>query len=297
MQRLIGRDIGVPASIGNVGPGFDTVGLAVSLFLRVRVRDVRRDGRGRLHCVFPGAQPVGPNRVARGYFARKDGKPDRPSLEIEVTSDIPQRAGLGSSAAATVAGLLLRDMVEGRRPAAVVLGDATRIEKHPDNAAAAWFGGLTTSAVLGNGQVYVNRWDWPQSWRLIVATPERGLSTDASRRALPRRIPLKSVVFNCQRVSALLAAVRDRDGGALRSALDDRVHQPYRVRLVPQLRELLELQHPDLLGVCLSGAGPSVVAIAARNLASVAEAVSRVYRRAGEPCTIRTLNAWQETLR
>jgi homoserine kinase len=141
--------------------------------------------------------------------------------------------------------------------------------------------------------VMVARWNWPRAWRVVVATPDMQLSTSASRRVLPKRIPLEDAVFNFQRVSLLLAAVRDRDPGALSEALRDRSHQPYRQPLVPQLRRALELQHPDLLGVCLSGAGPSVAAIARRGASGVARALGALYRRARIPCTVRALTVHQ----
>jgi homoserine kinase len=291
MQRVT-RDIRIPASIGNVGPGFDTLGLAVALYLRVRVRQIVEDGRGRLVCHFVNGAPRGENRIERAFHAlarRARGA----SMVVDVRSDIPQRAGLGSSAAATIAGLRLRELIDGRRSAEDLVRAACEIEGHPDNAAAALFGGLTNSCVTDSGDVIVARWNWPRAWRVVVATPDMQLSTSASRRVLPKRIPLEDAVFNFQRVSLLLAAVRDRDPDALSEALRDRSHQPYRQPLVPQLRRALELQHPDLLGVCLSGAGPSVAAIARRSASGVARALATLYRRARIPCTVRALTVHQ----
>lgn len=294
MQR-VSRDIRVPASIGNLGPGFDTIGLAVSLYLTARVRAVTNDGRGRLVCRFLDGAPRGTNGIERAFYAMPARRTRRASIEIDVRSDIPQRAGLGSSAAATIAGLRLRALSDGPRPASELMRLASELEGHPDNAAAALFGGLTSSCVRGDGAIAVARWDWPRAWRVIVATPHAALSTSASRRALPKRVPLADAVFNLQRVTLLLAAVRDEDPKPIAEALEDRCHQPYRERLVPGLRRALDLQHPDLLGVCLSGAGPSVVALAKRNGAAVAAAVESLYRRARVPCTVRVLTVHQGT--
>lgn len=289
MQRLVGREIVVPASIGNVGPGFDTLGLAVSLYLRVRVRAVVPDGRARLVCRFRGGAPAGANAIEQAYALGPWKRSRVPSLEVDVRSEIPQKAGLGSSAAAVIAGLRLRDLVDGRRPDNDLVAAALACEGHPDNAAAALFGGLTSSCVTPDGRVAVERWSWPPAWRLVVSTPGTRLSTADSRRALPGRVPLADAVFNLQRVSRLLAVVRRRDAAGLREALADRCHQPYREALVPQLRDLIELQHPAILGVCLSGAGPSVVTVAATRVPGVARAVADVYRRARVPCEVRTL--------
>jgi homoserine kinase len=292
MQRVT-RDLRVPASIGNVGPGFDTLGLAVALYLTIRVRQIADDGRGRLVCRFINGAPSGQNRIEQAFHALAPKRARRPSVAVEVRSDIPQRAGLGSSAAATIAGLRLRELSDGRRSSQDLVRVACELEGHPDNAAAAFFGGLTSSCVTDTGDVRVARWNWPRAWRVVVATPDMPLSTSASRRVLPKRIPLEDAVFNLQRVALLLAAVRDRDPDALSEALRDRCHQPYRQALVPQLRRALDLQHPDLLGVCLGGAGPSVVAIARRHAPDVARAVGALYRRGRVPCTVRTLTVHQ----
>jgi homoserine kinase len=289
MRSLKGLEIAVPASIGNLGPGFDTLGLAVSLYLRARVTDVIRDGKRRLSCRFVGEPPHGPNRIERAFYALKERRGANPSLEVEVRSEIPQGAGLGSSAAATVAGLRLRELVDGRRPLDELTAVACRLEGHPDNAAAALFGGLTSSCVSPSGSVLVTQWRWPRTWRMLVATPDAPLSTTVSRRILPRKLPLADVVFNFQRLALLLAAVDQRNPKALAEALDDRSHQPYRQALVPLLQPALRLQHPDLLGVCLSGAGPSIVAFVRRNADGVERALKRLCRTAAVPCTLRTL--------
>lgn len=294
MQRVT-REIRVPASIGNLGPGFDTVGLAVSLYLTVRVRAVNDDGRGRLVCRFVSGAPRGQNRIERAFNALSARKTRRSSIEVDVRSDIPQRAGLGSSAAATIAGLRLRMLSDGPRSSSEMMRMACELEGHPDNAAAAFFGGLTSSCVRDDGAVAVARWDWPRAWRVIVTTPEMALSTSASRRALPKRVPLADAVFNFQRIALLLAAIRDQDATPIADAFADRCHQPYREPLVPGLRRALDLQHPDLLGVCLSGAGPSVVAVARRNASGVAAAFESLYRRTRVKCTVRVLTVHQGT--
>jgi homoserine kinase len=288
--RLPRTEIAVAASIGNLGPGFDTVGLAVSLYLRVRVTQVVADGKGRLVCRFLDGAPAASNLIARAFHASPPRRV-RHSVEVEIRSDIPQRAGLGSSAAATVAGLRLRDALEGRRPLEQLAAIARRLEGHPDNAVAALFGGLTSSCVLPDGSVEVTRWDWPSSWRILVVTPDVQLSTATARDVLPEKIPLEDAVFNLQRLAHLLGAVTNRDPRSLRLALDDRCHQRYRQRLVPLLRDALRLEHPDLLGLCLSGAGPSIVAFTKTKAAGVERAMRRLYGDAGVPCTIRRLRA------
>jgi homoserine kinase len=286
--RLTGTEIAVPASIGNLGPGFDTLGLAVSLYLRVRVTQVIPDGKARLVCRFIDGAPAASNLIARAFHAPPRQRV-RHSIEVEIRSGIPQRAGLGSSAAATVAGLRLRDALDGSRPLEELAAAACRLEGHPDNAVAALFGGLTSSCVLPDGAIKVTRWRWPSSWRILVVTPDVQLSTTTSRDVLPEHVPLADAVFNLQRLAHLLGAVTRNDASALALALDDRCHQRYRQSLVPLWRDALRLRQKDLLGVCLSGAGPSIVAFTNSNVAAVARAMTRLYQRAGVACTIRTL--------
>jgi homoserine kinase len=185
----------------------------------------------------------------------------------------------------------LRELVDGPRSQGELLAFARRLERHPDNVAAALTGGLTSTWVREDGSVGVSGWQWPPAWRIVVATPDVPLSTAASRRALPREVPLADTVFNLQRLALLLAAVRERRADLMAEAFADRVHQPYRRPLVPLLQRMLRLQHPDLLGVCLSGAGPSTAAFVARNPDGIGREIARIYRSAGISCTIRTLEA------
>jgi homoserine kinase len=287
-------DIVVPASIANLGPGLDTLGLAVALYLRVRVTAIVEDGRGGLSCRFLDGPLGGPNRIQQAFTALKPARRRAPSLEVDIESDIPTRAGLGSSAAATIAGLRLREMIDGARSGDEILSAASKIEGHPDNAAAALFGGVTSCCGRDDGTIAVARWPWPSRWRVIVATPEVGLKTSVSRRALPKAIPLPDAVFNVQRVALLLGALQSGRASDMREALRDRIHQPYRQRLVPGLRRLLALRHPDVIGICLSGAGPSVAAFATGNAAGVEKLIAQVYAKERIPCTVRTVKVHRE---
>lgn len=285
--------IRVPASMGNVGPGFDTLGLALSLYMRVTVRRRIQDGQGRLHAHFASERPVAQNGIARAFehWPFRVARP--PSIEVDVASDIPERAGLGSSAAAAIAGLRLRELCDGRRTIDELVAAAAALEGHPDNAAAVVHGGLTSSRVADDGGVAVARWRWPAAWQIVVATPHMQLATKESRRALPLRVPLRDAVFNLQRVAMLLHAVETRSAVELMAALQDRLHQPYREPLVPVLGRALALRHPDAMGACLSGAGPSVAVFARRNPRGVERALATLYRKEGVPCTVRILRVHQ----
>jgi homoserine kinase len=287
-------DIVVPASVANLGPGLDTLAVALQLYLHIRAQSLPGPGKNELRFDFVGFELDGENFIDRAFrfMAARDGV-DFPSLSVEVRSEIPSRSGLGSSAAATVAGLRLYDALFGPFPMQELLNVACELEGHPDNAAAALLGGLTTSCELEDSSVIALSMPWPEAIRFVVLTPELGLDTASSRRALPKQLRREDAVFNLQRVALLLQALQSHEYSMLREALRDRCHQPFRLMLVPGLEEALELQHPDLLGVCLAGAGPSLLALAEKNVAAVQELLASAYRPLGIPFTVRTLRAYQ----
>ncbi|HLH04581.1 MAG TPA: homoserine kinase [Bryobacteraceae bacterium] len=290
MQRF---EIRVPGSIANLGPGFDTLAVAVELYLTLRVTILA--GQNQLEFDFCDCAIEGENYIERAFrFLASQRGGAHPSLRVEVCSDIPLKGGLGSSAAATVAGLRLYEAVTGPLSTQGLLNAACALEGHPDNASAALLGGLTISCQMPDRSVFAARLEWPEEVSFLVLTPKMSLSTSASRRVLPETVPLEDAVFNLQRVALFLQAVRSRDYSLLREALDDRLHQPFRKSLVPGLGDLLGLEHPDLLGVCLSGAGPSIVAFAERNLDGVEAAIRDTFAAQNLPFVIRRLKAYTE---
>jgi homoserine kinase len=288
-------EIVVPASISNLGPGFDALSVAIELYLRVRVVD--RDDRSPdvLETEFEGPPPPGQNRVEAAFrAARERAGVAAPGLRIRVSSEIPPRAGLGSSAAAAVAGIQLYESVTGGAADGLdALAMATALEGHPDNAAAALLGGLTISCQHEDGRVLARSSRWPPELRFVVATPGDRLDTALGRAVLPQAVPLRDAVFNLQRALLLLRAIEHREYGDLRQALSDRWHQPVRAALVPGLADALAIDDPAVLGVCLSGSGPSIVALVTDGAARATELFEELYRQIGVPCTIRTLSAHQ----
>jgi homoserine kinase len=307
MISAVYREIVVPASISNLGPGFDALAVAVQLYLSLRITDVRPEAPGDVEMVFVDDPPIGDNRIATAFErarAQAGGQP--PGLRVEVRSEIPQRAGLGSSAAAAIAGLKLYDAVVSAAPADVGrlpareqdwLALATAIEGHPDNAAAALLGGIACGCQRDDGSVLASAWRWPESVRFVIATPAAvQVETGYARSVLPSSIPLKDAVFNLQRALLLARALETGRYDQLREAMRDRWHQPARARLVPALSEALALEHPSLLGVCLAGSGPSVVALTVGHDDEIAALLQSLYDRLNVPCTIRRLAAHQPEL-
>lgn len=295
-SQIEGLEIAVPASIANLGPGFDVLAVAVQLYTRVRIKRVRQDGAGELLFNFVDCQLDGENYIERAFrFLALQQNANFPSLEMDVSTEIPFKSGLGSSAAATVAGLRLYEAVVGPLPPQGLLNAACALEGHPDNAAAAIFGGMTGSCQLGDRSVVAMRFHWPEQLKMIVLTPTIYLkkNTAEARGVLPSRITREDAIFNLQRLVLLFQAIQSGEFHLLREALRDRLHQPYRQAIVPGLERALNLEHRDLLGVCLSGAGPSIVAFAESNFEKVESLLARAYDPLGIPYRIRTLAVHQ----
>lgn len=238
-----GADISVPASIANLGPGLDTLALAVRLFLRLRVRKSCEPGASRLHFHFRNIELHGENLIERA-FRHLAARRRFPSLDVEVETEIPLCSGLGSSSAAVAAGFRLFEMLFGPQPIEKLLAAGCAIEGHPENVAAALLGGLVVCCQRGDGSVIALPAPWPPSLRIIVATPELQLETRRSRAILPLTVPLSAAVSNIQRVALLLEGLRTRNYAVLSEALRDQLHQPSRCAIVPALDRLLELRHP-----------------------------------------------------
>ena len=290
-STALGSEVRVPGSIGNLGGGFDTLGVAVQLYLRATIADLRDDGGAKLVVTQSTPSVIGENALERAFdvIARRTGR-SAPTVFVEVASDVPMAAGLGSSAAATVAGLRVFERLTGPIPDSVLLGAATEAEGHADNAAPALFGGLNSVVEVKGADPIALRWTWPDDLRLVVATPSAGLATAKARAALAASMPRGDAIFNLQRVLSLVHALQHREYGRIREAVKDRWHQPARASLVPLLDEALAMDDPDVFGAFLSGAGPSVAAIARVEAAPrVERLLATMYGRAGVEAAVRVL--------
>jgi homoserine kinase len=290
-MSLAGTTIEVPGSTSNLGAGFDALGLALGLYLRLRIVACRAEEQGVCDWRFSGIDAPPDNYVERGYRAAEasTGR-SGPGLTVEVSCEIPLRAGLGSSAAAIVAGIRLHECVTGhRRSMDELLTEAASLEGHPDNTSASLLGGFVVSAVTGSGRVAAIATEWPERVRVVVATPTIGLETKRARAVLPAAVPLADAVFNLQRAALLVQSVNRGDLRYLREATADRLHQPARAALVPGLIEALALDHSSLRGVFLSGAGPSVAALVEGDPEPVAGLLRAVYERLGLAVAVRAL--------
>lgn len=270
--------IKVPGSIANLGPGLDTLAVAVKLYLTVRIVSFRTNECGSLYFSFQSQPPPRENRIETAFRLLTGGNSDFPSVDLEVISDIPMGAGLGSSAAATIAGFRLYEAFWGTQSPDRLLAAAAMLEGHADNAAASLLGGLAICCQRDDYSVHAFSIPWPESLRFVVLTPAMSLPTDTSRKAIPDSVPLRDAVRNMQRVLLLLQSLQTGEDSQFQEALSDRLHQPAREALVPGLHDALQLSHPSLLGVFLSGSGPSIVALARRDWGQIETLLSNSYR-------------------
>jgi len=269
----------VPASSANLGPGFDTAGMALGIYLTCRFRpsdqlSIRASGRdseqistGEDNLIWQTAL-----RVAN------DTRRSLPPIELDIANDIPIGKGLGSSAAALTAGVVIADRMLGLgwKPLRI-LDEAAQIEGHPDNVAACVLGSIVASAIDSGGVARAVRIDLPQRFGVAVVVPDFILPTTKARSVLPEQYSREDAIFNLQRAALLIAALATGTSSAFPIALEDRFHQPYRLSLVPGLEEILNLRAPGLLGCALSGAGPSVLVFYERGSENVCDLVRQVF--------------------
>lgn len=269
----------VPATSANLGPGFDCLGLALTMWNVVTAEpalawevEVRGEGEASL--------PRGAdNLVARAARrALEEAGAAGTALRLTLDNGVPLARGLGSSAAAAVGGLLAADALLGHPLGRErLLALAVELEGHGDNAAPALWGGLTVFSPREGGGAVV-RFPPPPGLRLGVVIPEVPVSTAAARAALPGTVPRDDAVHNVQRACLLVAALAAGRLDLLGYALSDRLHQPYRAPLVPGLAEALAGGVPGVSGVCLSGSGPTLLCFLDQDLPeeAVAAALSLV---------------------
>jgi homoserine kinase len=274
----------VPATSANLGPGFDALGLALALYNEVTAREADRvsvtvegEGAGRLPA---DADNVVARGVRQAYEAA--GRPFK-GVALACVNRVPPARGLGSSAAAWVGGLVAGNALLGEplsRDALLAL--AARAEGHPDNVTAALLGGLTVSCAHGDGRVAAVSLPVPSVVRWVVLVPEVTSATAEARAVLPSSYSRGDAVFNVQRVALLLAALQAQRIDLLPAALDDRLHQPHRLRLFPWMPSVVEAARAaGALGCVLSGAGPSLLAAVAGDAEAVARAMERALGAAG----------------
>lgn len=277
----------VPASSANLGPGFDALGLALNLHLTCTFKLSARlsiETRGvdsaciptdSSNLIWQTAQTVAAAAVR-----------EMPPVSLVIDNEIPVGKGLGSSASALTAGVVianqLLDLNWTRRR---ILDEAARIEGHPDNVAACVLGSVVAASMDVTGVTHAVRVEVPASYEVAVIVPDFALPTTQARAVLPTTYRREDVVFNVQRSALLIAALFTGSTDSFSAALEDRLHQPYRAPLIPGFDEMLALRAPGLLGCSLSGAGPSVLVFFERGQEQITNLFTAVFERRGHKAT------------
>lgn len=273
----------VPGTTANCGPGFDAVGIACTLYNTLEVTltndnivtvDVAGAGKGTI--------PIDDRNIAfqaiQMVFSRIGA--NFTGIRLSMDNAIPLARGLGSSAAAIVAGLIAANHLTGNRLAKDKLVEmATELEGHPDNVTPAILGGITIS-VMEDKRVRSLRIIPPAPLSMVVTVPEFTLSTKLARQALPQTVPFKDAVYNVSRTGMLIAALCKGEFSYLDSALNDRLHQPYRQQLIPGMESVFAAaRNSGAIGAAISGAGPSLIAFTTGQAIQIGEAMTEAFKK------------------
>ena len=298
-------EVRLPASTSNLGAGFDCFGLALNLYLTIRAT-ANPDGpeQCRVHTTGPpenASLPANSTNLiyrAMAYAATRE-QFTLPPVDLLVHNEIPLASGLGSSGAAIVGGIKLSGLLSGKELTNEKIQTyATEFEGHPDNVAAALYGGFVINCVTSNGEVFSIKSGWPKDLQIVVVSPRAQLSTQTARAQLPRSVSRADAVYNVQRAALFASALQNRRYDLLWEAMRDRLHQPARESLVPGLREALALpRKPGLFGIALSGAGPGILALVKDGAKEIGDEIANCFSAHKIHSTIRVLEADDEGCR
>jgi homoserine kinase len=281
--------VSVPATSANLGPGFDCLGLALDLRHKVTFTPQNKAGlrisaAGEDSYKIPLTEDNLVYQAAEMIFQRLNWRP--PGLHFHQENQIPIGSGLGSSSSAVLAGMFGANALAGsplERPE--ILQMATNFEGHPDNVAPAVHGGLILG-VKGPAGLIIERIPIP-SLSVVIVLPDYQLLTADARAALPAEIPLQDAIFNASRVGYLIRALEATNYEKLSVAMQDMLHQPYRVGLIPGMKDAFQAAlDAGAAGVALSGAGPGLIAFAPRRHKEISKAAVNAFHHAG--CSCRT---------
>ncbi len=300
----------VPATSANIGPGFDCLGLALPIYNTVTIEETVLPGTGIEinmmtedeasidEMIFDDIPRDENNIVYKAVEMLYNSIGQEPSeLKINIQSQIPITRGLGSSAAVIVGGLIAANKLLGS-PAdeTALLSIATEVEGHPDNVAPAILGGFVLASQEDDGSIVYRKLNWPNEWDITVCIPDFELSTNIARSVLPESVPMQDAIFNTKHLAMLIDAVNTKDEKLMKVALHDKLHQPYREKLVPGMKEIMEaFKHEDgVLGCVLSGAGPTMLIISHKyDLDKIKSTVKEIWEPQSVKVDIRTLKVEQ----
>jgi len=295
----------VPGSTSNLGPGLDTIGLALNIRSKMTFHVAEESEAANMPFVkLSGAirksQPEDQGKLVYKILS-KIWEHDNDLLKrvrITVQSDIPLGCGLGSSASSILGALWASSVFCDKIPTAqTLLAEGCVLEGHPETLAASLYGGMVVCAPSVNGnRIITQQIAWPDDWHILAVVPDYTLHTADLRAALPKQVKLEDAIFNAQRVGLLVAAVTRSDESAMKEALNDRLHEQYREKFVPELKQLRrELVNDPVIGCVLSGAGSScVIIVKSKKKEQVKERLEHFAQSAEKPHRILDLQVSKE---
>ena len=282
----------IPASTTNLGPGFDVLGLALQLYSTVELEETEGGREVDVAGIDVDKIPATTENVglqaAEQIFELSGNQPK--GLRLILTNGIPAVRGLGGSGTAILGGLLTANLLCGKPFSKTeLLNFASDIDGHPDNVAASLLGSLVVS-VMDSDVVHTLKLDCGADLHVVAAIPDFQLSTKEARQVLPKSVEFKDAVYNVSRSSLLVAAVATGNFGMLSHAMADRLHQPYRISLIPGYDEIAEAAtKAGALSVALSGAGPTIAAYCTTAMHEVADKMSQAFARHQVACDVKIL--------
>jgi homoserine kinase len=283
--------IRVPATTSNLGPGFDTLGIALKLHNQISIRETDEPVVERVDAAKDSPAALAMTREAvNSFFQRSKAKSH--GAFVEVKGEVPVSSGLGSSVTVRLGIVYALNEINGRPLSdAAMLDLVTELEGHPDNCAPALFGGFVVSGIIG-GTVRHRRFSVPPQLRFVCCMPRVEVTTEKARGLLAKQVPLRDAIENLNRVALLTATFASGDFSLLRGLFGDKLHQPYRKKLVPQLDEVIAKgEEAGALGGWLSGSGSAIMCITEQKEKAVAEAMAGVFARDRIACETHILVA------
>jgi len=273
--------VDIPASTTNLGPGFDVLGMALKLYntveMEVSASDTQIVIEGEGADVIPRDEHNLIYRAAKKVFGKVGQK--MPPLSIRLINRTPLARGLGSSGTASIGGLMAASVISGADlERDEILDMATEMDGHPDNVAASIFGGIIIASMTENG-VACMKFMPPKPVKVVVVVPDFHLLTSDARAVLPKSVDVSTAVFNISRASLLVAALATGDFRLLGIATDDKLHQPYREKLIPGFRDVFQAAKSvdENVAVALSGAGSSIVALCPDSSTGIGESMRQAF--------------------
>jgi homoserine kinase len=281
----------VPATTSNLGPGLDTLGIALKLHNQISIRELDAPAIERVDAMRGNPGALAMTREAMdAFFRRSKVKPH--GAQVEVKGEVPTSSGLGSSVTVRLGIVFALNELNGQPLGDTALLDlVTELEHHPDNAAPALFGGFIVSAMI-NGSVRYRRFNVPPALKFVVCIPDYEVSTEKARALLPKVVPLRDAVENLNRVALITSIFATGDYSLLRGLFDDKLHQPYRKKLIPMLDDVITAGvEAGALAGWLSGSGASIMCLTEQKEKAVAEAMANVFARQQIRCDTHVLVA------